>query len=181
MEVKEVAKTLIEQGGSYLRHRSDVANTKNALPLTRESFNGKYIEMDFSENIAMKLKFEVQDAHFSGKQYSLHRSVVEPGTQKYFYHLSDDRTHGPEFVHEVLVDLFDKLSIKNKTTMIKSDNAPTQYKNKYAFNSMQTLSNDYNVKIVGIYDATGHGKSLIDAMSSLGVKSILRREVIGSD
>ena len=46
---------------------------------------------------------------------------------------------------------------------------------------MQTLSNDYNVKIVGIYDATGHGKSLIDAMSSLGVKSILRREVIGSD
>ena len=181
MEVKEVAKTLIEQGGSYLRHRSDVANTKNALPLTRESFNGKYIEMDFSENIAMKPKFEVQDAHFSGKQYSLHRSVVEPGTQKYFYHLSDDRTHGPEFVHEVLVDLFDKLSIKNKTTMIKSDNAPTQYKNKYAFNSMQTLSNDYNVKIVGIYDATGHGKSLIDAMSSLGVKSILRREVIGSD
>ena len=181
MEVKEVAKTLIEQGGSYLRHRSDVANTKNALPLTRESFNGKYIEMDFTENIAMKPKFEVQDAHFSGKQYSLHRSVVEPGTLKYFYHLSDDRTHGPEFVHEVLVDLFDKLSIKNKTTMIKSDNAPTQYKNKYAFNSMQTLSNDYNVKIVGIYGAAGHGKSLIDAMSSLGVKSILRREVLGSD
>ena len=82
MEVKEVAKTLIEQGGSYLRHRSDVANTKNALPLTRESFNGKYIEMDFSENIAMKPKFEVQDAYFLGKQYSLHRSIVEPGTQK---------------------------------------------------------------------------------------------------
>ena len=70
MEVKEVAKTLIEQGGSYLRRRSHVANIKNTLPLIRESFNGKYIEMDFSENIAMKPKFEVQDAHFSGKQYS---------------------------------------------------------------------------------------------------------------
>ena len=137
--------------------------------------------MDFSENIAMKPKFEVQDAHFSGKQYSLHCSVVEPGTEKYFYHLSDDKTHGSEFVHEVLVDLFNKLSIKHKSIMIKSDNAPTQYKNKYAFNSMQTLSKDYNVKIIRIYGAAGHGKSLIDAMSGLGIKSILRREVIGSD
>ena len=112
----------------------------------------------------MKPKFEVQDAHFSGKRYSLHCSVVEPGTEKYFYHLSEDKTHGPEFIHEVLIDLFDKLSIKNKTIMIKSDNAPTQYINKYAFNSMQTLSNDYNVKIIRIYGAAGHGKSLIDAM-----------------
>ena len=70
MEVKEVVKILIEQGGSYLRHRSHVANIKSTLPLIRESFNGKYIEMDFSENIAMKTKFDIQDAHFSGKQYS---------------------------------------------------------------------------------------------------------------
>ena len=125
IEVKEVAKTLIEQDGSYLRHRSHIANIKNTLPLIRESFNGKYIEMNFSENIAMKPKFEVQDAHFSGKQYSLHCSIVEAGIKKYFYHLSDDTTHDPEFVHEVLVDLFDKFSIKNETIMIKSDNAPT--------------------------------------------------------
>ena len=116
---------MIEQDGSYLRHRSHIANIKNTLPLIRESFNGKYIEMNFSENIAMKPKFEVQDAHFSGKQYSLHCSIVEAGIKKYFYHLSDDTTHDPEFVHEVLVDLFDKFSIKNETIMIKSDNAPT--------------------------------------------------------
>ena len=100
--------------------------------------------MGFSDNIAMKPKFEVQDAHFSGKQYSLYCSIIEPETQKYFYHLTDDTTHDPEFVHEVLFDLFYKLSIKNETIRIKSDNAPTQYKNKYAFNSVQTLSNDYN-------------------------------------
>ena len=135
--------------------------------------------MDFSENIAMKPKFEVQDAYFLGKQYSLHRSIVEPGTQKQFYHLSDDSTPNPELVHEVLADLFDKLSIKNEIIMIKRDNALIQYKNKYAFNSTQTLSNDYNVKIIRIYGAAGHGKGLIDAMSSFGVKSILRRDVVG--
>ena len=79
MKAKEVAKTLIEEGGSYLRLWSHVANIKNTLPLIREPFNGKYIEMVFSENIAMKPKFEVQEAHFSGKQYSLHCSIVEPG------------------------------------------------------------------------------------------------------
>ena len=51
MKAKEVAKTLIEEGGSYLRHWSQVANIKNNLPLIRESFNVKYIEMVFSEKI----------------------------------------------------------------------------------------------------------------------------------
>ena len=51
MKAKEVAKTLIEEGGSYLRHWSHVANIKNNLPLIRESFNVKYIEMVFSEKI----------------------------------------------------------------------------------------------------------------------------------
>ena len=129
----------------------------------------------------MKPKFEVQDAHFLGKQYSLHCSIVEPGTHKYFDHLSDNTTHDLEFAHKVLVDLFDKLSIKNETMMIKSDNASTQYKNKYAFNSMQTLSNNYDIKIIRIYGAAGHRKGLIDAMSRCCVKSILLCDIVGLD
>ena len=44
----------------------------------------------------MKPKFEVQDAHFIGKQYALHYVVIEPGEQKYVYHLSDDSAvHDP--------------------------------------------------------------------------------------
>ena len=50
--------------------------------------------------------------------------------------------------------------------MIKSDNTPSQYKNKYTFNSMQTLSNDYNVKIIRIYGAAGHGKGLIECANT---------------
>ena len=46
---------------------------------------------------------------------------------------------------------------------------------------MQTLSNDYNGKNYKNYSAAGHGKSLIDAMSSFGVKSTLRRDVVGLD
>ena len=46
--------------------------------MIRERFTGEYIELDFSENLTLKPKFEVQDAHFSGKQYSLHCSTLPP-------------------------------------------------------------------------------------------------------
>ena len=85
------------------------------------------------------------------------------------------------FVHQVLIDIFDKWNIRNETIVIKSDNAPTQYKNKYAFASMQTLADTYNVKIVRLFGAAGHGKGLIDAMSSFGVKSVIRRDIVTKD
>ena len=50
----------------------------------------------------MKPKFEVQDAHFFGEQYTFYFAIVEPGEQKYIYHLIDDTMHDPKFVNEVL-------------------------------------------------------------------------------
>ena len=164
-------------GESYLRHQSHVDNIAAVLPKIWESFSGKYTELDFSENLALKPKHEVQDAHFSGKQYSLHYSKGEPGENKYVYHLSDDTNHDPVFVNEVLEDIFKRWIIKDETIIIKSDNAPTQYKNKFAFQSLRNLSNKYNVRIIRIYGASGHGKGLIDAMSVFGVKAILRRDI----
>ena len=175
------AQKLISIKDSYLKHHSHIDNINNAFPIVKESFQGTYIELDFSENIAIKPKFEVQEAHFSGKQYTLHCSIVEPGMSKYVYHLCDDTKHDPVFVNEVLEDIFTKRNIKNETVIIKSDNAPTQYKNQYAFFLLQQIANKYNVTILRIYGAAGHGKGLIDAMSSFGVKGILRRDIIGND
>ena len=97
------------------------------------------------------------------------------------HQLCDDTTHDPTFVHLVLEDTFDNRSIKDEAVIIKSDNAPTQYKNRYAFSSMQLLANTYNAVIIRIYGAAGHGKGLIDVMSSFGVKAILRRDIVAFD
>ena len=91
--VYEIIRCLISSSDNYLRHRSHVDNISKVLPLIRESFEGRYIELDFSENISMKPKYEVQDAHFSGKKFALHCSIVEPGEEKYVYNLSVDATH----------------------------------------------------------------------------------------
>ena len=65
--------------------------------------------------------------------------------------------------------------------MIKSDNAPTQYKNKFAFQSIMNFSNKCNVRIFPIYGAAGHGKGLIDTMPSFGVKVILEGDIVSHD
>ena len=180
-EVFVIAQKLISIQDSYLKHRSHVDNINKVFPIVKESFQGTHIELDFSENITIKPKFEVQDAHFSGKQYTLHCSIVEPGMNKYVYHLCDDTKHDPVFVNEVLEDTLTKRNIKNETVIIKSDNAPTQYKNQYAFFLLEQITSKYNATILRIYRAAGHGKGLIDAMSSFGVKGILRRGIIGND
>ena len=124
-EVSVIAQKLISIKDSYLKHRSHVDNINKVFPIVKESFQGTYIELNFSENIAIKLKFEVQEAHFSAKQYTLPCSIVEPGMNKYVYHLCDDTKHDPVSVDEVLEDIFTKRNIKNETVIIKSDNALT--------------------------------------------------------
>ena len=180
-EVSLIAQKLISIKDSYLKHHSHVDNINKVFPIVNESFQGTYIELDFSENIAIKPKFEVQVAHFSGKQYTLHCSIVEPGMNKYVYHLCHDMKHDPVFVSEVLEDIFTKRNSKIETVIIKSENAPTQYKNQYAFFLLPQIANKYNATISRIYGAAGHGKGLKDAMSSFGVKGILRRHIIGND
>ena len=91
-EVSVTAQNLMSIKDSYLKHCSHVDNINKVFPIVKEPFQGTYIELDFSENIAIKSKFEVQGAHFSGKQYTLHCSIVDPGMNKYVYHLCDDKT-----------------------------------------------------------------------------------------
>ena len=172
-----------EQGINYLKHRTYVENDKQVWPVFREKYaRCKCIHLDFSENINITPKFEVQDAHFSGKQHSLHCMLLEPANPyKFVFHLSNNTTHDSAFVDLVLNDIFDLQNVWNETVLIKSDNCQEQYKCLYAFSSYQQLANKYNSIIIRVYGAAGHGRGLIDAMSSFGVKGILRRSIIGKD
>ena len=106
---------------------------------------------------------------------------MHPGEVNFIYHLSDDTTHDPSFVHQVLENIFDRWEIRDENVMINSDNAPTQYKNKMGFEPHSSLAKKYNVRITQIYGAAGHGKGVTDAMSSFGMKSIPKRDVVGLD
>ena len=64
--------------------------------------------------------------------------------------------------------------------IIKSDNAPTQYKYKWTFGSMQHLADKYSVTVTRVYGAAGHRKSN-NAVSRSGVNNILFQSIITND
>ena len=72
-DAEEVTKTLIEVKQVYLLHLYQLAHDsfhwKNIL-----AANVPIFHMDFSENISLTPKHEVQDAHFNERQASLHCS-----------------------------------------------------------------------------------------------------------
>ena len=76
-KVSCTAQQLVDSDDSYLRHRKHVKNIATVLPKIREKHKGRYIEMNFTENIAIKSKSAVQEAHFLGKQYVLHCTIVQ--------------------------------------------------------------------------------------------------------
>ena len=80
----------------------------------KEAYNGKYIELDFSQNIALRAKDEVHSAHFSGKQFTFRSVIVDPVGSWYHFHLSDDTIHDAVFLDHVLHDIIIKYDIRNQ-------------------------------------------------------------------
>ena len=95
--------------------------------------------------------------------------------------MSDDTKHDGIFVDHVLIDLIANYNISNEDLWVQSDNASSQYKNKHSFGLLQSLANEYNLRIIRTYGAAGHGKGAIDTMSSFGVKNILRQDIVTHD
>ena len=176
---------LLAKKERYLHHRKVVDADRVGWPLLMEAAEELYVlHLDFSMNIAITPKKEVQAAHFSGKQYSLHCLILtneKLGINHYIYHLSDDTRHDWAFVHEILHDVFIQYDIKQQTVIIKSDNYSEQYKCLNTFGSMVSLCDEFGLTVIRVYSPAGHGKGTIDAMSSFGVKSILMRDIVGQD
>ena len=71
--------------------------------------------------------------------------------------------------------------IENGYLIIRLDNCEDQYKCMFTFYQMQVLAVKHNIDIFWFYGAAGHGKGLIDAMSSFGCKRQLRHAIVAED
>ena len=151
-------------GASYMNHRFEIKNDIYYWPRISGNSNLGYIfHMDFSENVSCTPKFEPQDAHFSGKETSLHCSVVSKPYMlekecTYVYHLSNDRTHVSAFTVSVTRDLLEKFPDFDDYPLlrIKSYNCATQYCCLYVFKRYSDLSNEIIKPILLYYGVNGH-------------------------
>ena len=104
----------------------EAVNTKDVevmliTPIMKDVFDGKFIELDFSQNLAILPKLEVQSAHFSNKQYTLHCAIAKTFDKRYHCHLSHDRKHDGIFSDHVLRDLIINYNISNEALWAQKD------------------------------------------------------------
>ena len=140
--------------------------------------------LGYSQNLALKEKRQVQSALFSGKHQTLHNTVLyKPNNQghKFIYHLSDDTNHDHIFTFSAIYDIISNHPeiIEDKYLILQSDNCHDQYKCKYMFH--QELARKFIITVAWFYGEAGHGKGLVDAMSSLGCKQPITNAVITED
>ena len=171
---------------AYLLHRYEIINDAFVWPQIRDDSSLGYVfHQDYSENITCIPKYEPQDAHFLGKQTSLHCTVIYPPNEQicYGYHLSDDKKHDSIYTQLVTTDLLDHFpdTLDYPLLRIKSDNCGTQYCCRFVFESYLKLSKQIDKPIILYYGINGHRKGLVDAMSGFGVKSPLRRAIVTND
>ena len=140
--LQEVFRLLNDCAQRYIIHRFFVINAR----VFWQKFWSQYVHtiliFDYSENIQLKLKFEAESAHSSGKQQTLHCCVRERnGDIKYLYHLLDDKHHDSVITFAVIDDIIenDPTVIENGNLMLRSDDCPTQYKSKFVFHKTKLL------------------------------------------
>ena len=123
--------------------------------------------MDYSMNIKMIEKNQVQSAHFSGKQKTLHDTLKRSSNTDdkflYLYYISDDTNHDSVMTIRIIRDLitYHPYVIEPGNLILRSDNAETQYKSLFVFKSLLNLANEYNIDITWFYGEACHGCGLM--------------------
>ena len=66
--VHKLVAQLFEVSDKYLKSRTYVGNCSSAFPLMKED---AFVMLDFSQNLSVRPKDEVQSVHFSRRQFTL--------------------------------------------------------------------------------------------------------------
>ena len=137
------------------------------------------VQLDFSENYTAEYQDEIQSAHWHQKQISLFTVVIWYGdTAQSYVIVSDNLVHDKYAVCCYLAKILDEVRRRFpsvKVLDIFSDGAASQFKNKFAFRFLCTISENYSMYIRWQYFAS-HGKGAVDGVGGT-VKRVVNSAV----
>ncbi len=152
------------------------------------------VVMDFSENFTIEPQDEIQAAHYTQKQITIHPIYIvrhspdsSPDNPKIMKEslivLSDNMTHDAKAVYLFTTKLFIHLQDQDPSVPIKvlhrfSDNCAVQYKCVTAFSHLQLLQEVHGVKVIYHYTEAGHGKGPSDGLGA-AIKKKLDHLILG--
>ena len=87
-------------------HRNQLKYYRNIIAIFTESFDALFVDIDFSENLSVPVKFKPQSLHWSHEQVTVHSGITKACSEKnYHVHLSYDKKHDQFFVHLALTNM----------------------------------------------------------------------------
>ena len=165
-----------------IHHRNMLRLYRNVKHAFIDNLGGLYIDIDFSENLTIGIKYEPQSLHWNKLQVTIHSGlVIFNGVKVYHPYVSNCRVHDQVFIHQVLQEMFSTLEVPERIPIvIESDNCSGQYKSCQHFFHLQSLANQLNCDIVRMYGIAGHGKGEVDHVGGIAKVSV-RKEIAAGE
>ena len=119
----------------------------NTKQIFIESFQYAYMDMEFSVNLTIGIKWEPQSLPWSKKQVTVHLRTTKTYYGKKVYHpyMSDSREHNQAFVNFAINTMLSATDLQDvKQILIKSDNCSGQYKSAEHFYDLHNNANQEN-------------------------------------
>ena len=108
------------------------------------------VDVDFSENLSVPIKYEPQFLNWSHFQVTvLSGTLKNSGEKSYHPYLSNNCKHDQVFVHLAIEEVIKETEINpDMHIIIESDNCSQQYKSATHIHHLQELANKYQAKII---------------------------------
>ena len=165
-----------------VHHRNMLRLYRNTKHAFIDNLGCIYIDIDFSENLTVGMKWEPQSCHWNKLQVTIHSGLlIQNGVKVYHPYVSNCRLHDQVFVHQALQEMVSTIEVPEGVPMvIESDNCSSQYKSCQHFYHLQSLANQLNCDIVRMYGVAGHGKGEVDHVGGIA-KVAVRKEICGGE
>ena len=84
---------------SIINHHNHLHHYRNAIHSFKDNFNVTYLDIDYSENLSIPVKFEPQSMHWHKNTITVHSGTVKLHGEKWYHpYLSNDKHHEQTFV-----------------------------------------------------------------------------------
>ena len=124
-----------------IHHRNQLRHYRNVINQFHNLFDAARIDIDFSENLSVPVKYEPQSMHWHQQQVTVHSGILfDNGNKSYHPYLSSDNKHDQKFVKIVMDEMISCISGTPECFIIESDNCSGQYKSAEHFHDLQQIA-----------------------------------------
>lgn len=190
--VTEIAKDLETFTGHLFR--SDYQHKVQKQLMSNIPLDHAVVVMDFSQNISLEQQDEIESAHWTTRQVTLHPIFIvrhaPQSTDKVpvlmkesLIVLSDSLDHTADSVFVFTKQLIKHINNNPGPSPLKvlhrfSDNCAVQYKSKLSFGHISQIEDEHDIKVYYHFTESGHGKGPSDGLGA-AIKAKLQKMILG--